>query len=625
MTATALTPVDAAATAASLDSPATWPLVRLMQHIEAHQAVLGADGVVALYELWLAHHRGPDAVGAHFNLGAVLQSLGRLGDAERHYREVLRTLDLPEARQNLALVLERCGRSDEAAAQWRRLVASAAPRPARLAAAAGLVRVARQQGRRDELRRALAQSLELDAGQPALRDELDALDLAAAAVSKAAMATWPQPAAAGDPVIYVVAVCFNEAPILPFFLDHYIHYLGARKVFLHDGGSTDGSAEIAARYPEVEFSVAPSEKLDDRDLMRTRNEEWKKYREQCDWMVVCDVDEFLYHPDIRQALKDLKREGVTLPLVEGYNMISKSHPVHRPGRYLWQERQAGWADPRYLNKNLIFDPSIDINYTLGCHGCLPTGPVVRSAGAVFKNLHMCMPSYRHVIEKSRRSAARLSDWNKQTNAGFHYRINAELTQAQYNAKFLAAANVVEPRLRPTTRREGHEALLRWLTLRDDDARVLEFGSAGDSGSTAFFAWYVHNNGGRLLSVDADARRGRHARFELARAGLLSERVGFVQPEALRSGEGADERYDLVHFNAAEHYGDGPDRAAGQRQVLLQFLDIEALLAPGALVVLDEPAGVEREDGRFALLAALLAGRGWSPERHTDTLLFSRAA
>lgn len=599
-------------------NPADWTVVQLLQHVEAHRATLGDDGSAALYELWLAHHPGPDAAGAQFNLGALQQQRGRLDEAERHYRAVIDAIDLPQARFNLGLVLERAGRGEEAVGQWWRVAASSAPVPLRQQALGAVARLAGQRGWAAERVRALTEALDLDPAQPGLREDL--------ARAEAALATGATdaPAASGerDPVVYVVAVCFNEAPILPFFLDHYVHYVGASKVILHDGGSTDGSAEIAARYPQVEFIVSPSEKLDDRDLMRIRNEAWKPYREQCDWMVVCDVDEFLHAPDLRGTLRELKRQGITLPMVQGFNMIAKSHPAHQPGRYLWQDRQAGWPDPRYLNKNLIFDPAIDINYTLGCHNCQPTGPVRRSAGFVFKNLHMCMPSYRHVIEKSRRSAARLSEWNKQTHAGFHYALNAEMTRAQYNDKFLGAANVVAPLPRPPLRREGFDALRRALVRFDLDARILEVGTDLDgSGSTEFLAWYVHDHGGRLLAVEGDGRRLRHARFELARRGLQSDRIVLDDATALPAAAARGERFDLVYFGAADQFGDAADRAAGQRQALLQFLDVAPRLAPGAIVALDAVPGRADDEGRFALLAALLRGRGWQAEHAVDTMLF----
>jgi glycosyltransferase involved in cell wall biosynthesis len=615
-------PITAAPAPLAAESPADlpwqWDVTRLVEQADVHGQELGLDGVAALYGLWLSRNPGPESAVARFNLCVALHAGGRWEAAEREYRELLRRLDLPQARYNLGLLLERAGRSEEATTQWSKVARSDADPALRLQALAAQAGIARKNGCKEDLREALVASLELQPGQPGLTEELRALDLSGPPADAV-----EQPA----PKICVIAVCFNEAPILPFFLDHYIHYVGASKVVLHDGGSTDGSAAIAARYPQVEFLVSPSEKLDDRELMQIRNEGWKPYRQAFDWIVVCDVDEFLYHPELHRTLRDFKRNGVTLPMVQGFNIISRAHPAHRAGRFLWQDCQSGWPDPQYLDKNLIFDPSIDINYLLGCHNCQPTGPVKRSAERTLKNLHMCMPSYAHMIAKSRRSAARLSDWNRQTNAGFHYRLQAELTRAQYNAKFLAASNVLSPQDRPQLQREGFEWLQRWLAQRDEDPRVLEVGLPGgngassDTGSHGFFAWVVHSVGGRLLTADADARRLRHAHRQLSASGLQSERVASVELTNLAGEAAAQGPFDLVYFNRGDHYGDETDLAEGQRQALMQFLDVQDHLRPGGLVAFDDAAA--RGQGRCTWVAELLAGRGWTCEQVVDTRIYRR--
>ena len=599
--------------AADCEDTADWLLADLVTHVAARRDALSADGVLALYSAWIARHDGVEALLGRFNMAVVLQQLGRAEAAEAEYRQVLRGVDLPPARHNLGLLLEASGRTLEARAQWELVAASGAEPASRLAALQALERLARSEGQ-------------------------------TGAVS-ANHANNANNANNAEPVIYVFAVCFNEAAILPFFLDHYINHVGAAKVVLRDGGSTDGSAAIAARWPQVEFIVAPSEKLDDRALMEMRNEGWKPWRHECDWVVVCDVDEFLWAPDVRGLLKTLKRQGVTLPMVEGFNISSKSHPPFRPGRFLWQDRQSGRGDARYLDKNLIFDPAIDINYTLGCHHCQPSGPVRRSEGIVFKSLHMCMLSYEHFVSKSLRSAARLSDWNRQTNAGFHYRLNAGMGRAEFNAMFLAADNVLAPRPCPAPPRAWFDVLRSRLLDTAADARVLSLGvdrgrgSDFDLGLTAWLAWFVHCYGGACLALDADARARRHAGRELARLGLAGERVRMVDPDdpAERTaatgpaasatspaspatpattdpdpagGEDAAAAFDLLHMTAADDWGDEADRVAARRRALDAFLDAESRLAPRAWLVLEGECRTDGPPHLFSLVLQLLTGRGW---------------
>ncbi|MES2264494.1 MAG: glycosyltransferase family 2 protein [Pseudomonadota bacterium] len=593
---------------------AGWNILRLMQEVEIQGQRWTARDHIALYRLWLAGPGHPDAYAGHFNLGALYQQQGLSALAEAEYRAVLQLNDLGEARYNLGLLMEQDGRLYEAMAEWRTLVpARDNPSPAaiNLQALNALIRVARRTGQHGILRDYLAHSLALLPQQPELASELQQIDAGALDAN-------------GDPgVICVVAVCFNEGAILPFFLDHYINFVGASKIVLHDGGSTDDTAQIAARYPQVELVVKTSEKLDDRELMAIRNEEWKKYRNECDWMVVCDVDEFIYHPQLRAKLAEFKRDGITLPMVEGFEMLSKQHPQHVPGRFIWQDIQAGNPNPAYYNKNLIFDPVIDINYTLGCHHCEPTGPVKRSDSFIFKNLHYRMLSHRHIVEKSRRAAARLSDWNKQTNAGFHYRINAEMQRADYNKMFVGASNVVEPRARPALQRAAFETVLQYLLALDDNAVVVEqscmrgFGHGNDSGSTELLAWYAHSFGGALLCVEPDPLALRNARHVLAERGLGRHvELAATLPEL-------PPRIDLLLFNATDYLGDASDRAACERAALAAYEAYEARLGPQALVVLD---GIEGADfrGKYRLLAPHLLSRGYQLLRPGYTAIFSKA-
>ena len=371
-----------------------------------------------------------------------------------------------------------------------------------------------------------------------------------------------------------------------------------------------------------------SDKLDDRALMHIRNEAWKAYRDDCDWVIVCDVDEFLYHPDLHARLRAFKAEGVTLPMVEGFEMLSKDHPVHRPGHYIWQDIQTGTPNPRYYNKNLIFDPAIDINYTLGCHGCQPTGPVRRSDAFEFKNLHYRNLSYAHMVEKSARSAARLSDWNLATNAGFHYRLNAGMSREDYNRLFVPAANVLSPWPRPAARRASFELLQAHVLGLEHAPRLCELGVStglgrrGDDVATEWLGWLAHTYGGALVSIASDGRALRHAAHELGarrRVPQRWQRLATDQPGAALAAAGpAGDGLDAVFCHDDDFCGDAADRRACMRQALNDLVEIEPHLEEGALVVLDGvrgsvggPAVRPGADGKFDLLLPYLIGRGYT--------------
>lgn len=244
-----------------------------------------------------------------------------------------------------------------------------------------------------------------------------------------------------DQTIYLFACCFNEVRMLHFFLEYYSRYVGVTKFFIYDGGSTDGSVELMGKY-DVEIIAEQHETLDDRLLMDFRNNYYKRYRELCDWVIVCDLDEFLYHPEINRRLLEMSEEGVTLPLVEGYNMISLDWPDHCAEDFLPFLSPFGVSDNQNCAKHLVFNPKLDINYSIGCHAAHPTGLVVRSAEPEFKNLHYAQIAYSHVILKSNAQKNRLSEWNKGSKAGEHYNFFAEIRLCEYLNNFNAATKIL---------------------------------------------------------------------------------------------------------------------------------------------------------------------------------------
>ena len=241
--------------------------------------------------------------------------------------------------------------------------------------------------------------------------------------------------------IYLYACCFNEAAILPFFLDYYSNFVGVEKFFIFDGGSSDGSLDILHQY-NVEIISEKHEQLNDLTLMNFRNNYYKNYRNDCDWTIVCDLDEFLWHPNLKQRLRLMSAEGVTIPRIEGYSMISLDLPDYEKGLYLPNQVRKGIPDPHSCNKNIIFKPQLDINYAIGCHQCEPTGNVVFSTEYEFKNLHYQNLSFLHTIRKSESQYNRLSDWNRNVKAGVHYDYLRRQKLTKYLDKWNLAKEVI---------------------------------------------------------------------------------------------------------------------------------------------------------------------------------------
>lgn len=246
--------------------------------------------------------------------------------------------------------------------------------------------------------------------------------------------------------ICVVSVTKNEEKILPFFLDYYQNFVGVDKIILYDGNSTDNTIKIAKENEIVELIVQNHEKCDERDLMWVRNESWKKIRNDYDWIIVCDADEFLYHPEIRTKLKEYQDKGITIPLVEGFDMISDIFPEFKKGNFLTNIIKTGNKDANFLNKKLVFNPrKVDINYEVGCHGCNPTGDIVWGDKEELKLLHYKWLSYEYVTKKTSYQYNRLSEYSLTNNYGIHNKYFSETPYNDFHQKFLMSGNVITGR------------------------------------------------------------------------------------------------------------------------------------------------------------------------------------
>lgn len=246
------------------------------------------------------------------------------------------------------------------------------------------------------------------------------------------------------PKICLISPCYNEEEILPFYLDYYINFVKVDKIVIYDGGSNDNTPNIIKEYDNVEFIVDKTDKMDERTLTDIRNNGWKKYKDLYDWIIVCDIDEFIYHPDLKNKLIEYDKDGITIPLIDGYDMISEDFPEFQKGKYLTKIIKNGVKDPEYLNKNALFNgKKININYEFGTHSCNPSGNVVYSENSEIKLLQYKWLSYEYLIKKSYNSSERLSVWNIEKGAGKHYDFYSKIHRADFHKRFISSTNVID--------------------------------------------------------------------------------------------------------------------------------------------------------------------------------------
>ncbi len=211
-----------------------------------------------------------------------------------------------------------------------------------------------------------------------------------------------------DVVAY--AVCYNEAQLLPYYIRHYQSFCS--KVVIFDNYSNDGSKQIA-RQMGAEVRLFGNKQLDDREYLKIKNNCWKGSK--ADFVIVGDLDEFIYHPNITKHLQWCKSKKITLPQIEGYNIYSKITPTTKG--QIYEQIHTGFYDKNF-SKQAIFSPSIgEINFGFGCHHNKAHG--VRG-GLLYLLHYRCIGGVKNMIARHQMYAKRMCDFNKQRKFGAHY-------------------------------------------------------------------------------------------------------------------------------------------------------------------------------------------------------------
>src|SRR5579863_5958872 len=97
-------------------------------------------------------------------------------------------------------------------------------------------------------------------------------------------------------IIHAHILAWNEEQILPFTLDHYS--LLCDKIFIHDNMSSDNSDEIYIKYPKVTVIKWDSNnEINELNYVNIKSKAYREHSRDADWVIVCDCDEFIYHPN----------------------------------------------------------------------------------------------------------------------------------------------------------------------------------------------------------------------------------------------------------------------------------------------------------------------------------------
>ena len=198
--------------------------------------------------------------------------------------------------------------------------------------------------------------------------------------------------------------------MLPFFFSHYDNLVS--QYFFFDDHSSDSSLDLMNSHPNVEVEPLIRSDPDSFALseLAISNECWKRSRGRADWVVVIDIDEHLFHPDLTALLMRYKALGITIVPALGYQMISEEFP-HPDGKLC--ETHTNGAPWDSYNKLALFDPSAisEIDYGVGRHHASPTGCVIAPSNDELLLLHYKFLGFErtHARHQQQRHGLRTKD------------------------------------------------------------------------------------------------------------------------------------------------------------------------------------------------------------------------
>lgn len=175
------------------------------------------------------------------------------------------------------------------------------------------------------------------------------------------------------PIVWVFAHMRNEARLLPFWLRHYSTF--AQNILVFDDGSDDGTLEILAQHPKVTVSDLGMGGIDEDELLKLAHRTYPLARGQADYCMWVDGDEFIYHPNMLDALEWHQAQKHEVIETVGFNMMGAELPDDDGTSQLTDLYSTGVRAPVY-SKPVVFNPKAKVSWSRGKHTLSCPGMVI---------------------------------------------------------------------------------------------------------------------------------------------------------------------------------------------------------------------------------------------------------
>jgi hypothetical protein len=227
--------------------------------------------------------------------------------------------------------------------------------------------------------------------------------------------------------------------MLPYFFRHYDAIVD--RYFVYDNGSTDQSLMLLGQHDKVSlrhFDVAGDSFVEEE--RRLSDTVWKESRGSADWVIVLDIDEHVFHPDLPTYLRRCTDSNVTALRGIGYEMVADHFPAD--DRKLVESVTIGARSAGH-DKLCIFNPDAltQSNFRPGRHLADPEGRVTWPDQPEMLLLHYKQLGVEYAIKRSSELRLGLGTGDMNHRWGVQY-LWSEAEIADRWSKLRAAASAV---------------------------------------------------------------------------------------------------------------------------------------------------------------------------------------